>query len=302
MADLNRKANRPSTDSIENFDVNRIPDHDYEFILKKDLDAFAAALRTPDSTSSPAGEDGSDRINNECEGHQTLVSTSTIQIKKASKLKKALFFSAKRDWAPARPLKSGSRSKKKNAQKYRKPPPYSSDETREGNAYKLLKWPLLVIVSVLMLILAICYLLTRLYIWLYEYFVAWRGMRQNLRRTLRSTTCYSDWVEAAKKLDSYLGNDQWKVKDAYAYYDHKTVKRVLEQMRRCRYRIDGINTKNGMDTKPETAVEELKSLIGACVKNNFVGVENSRLYSETYYGSKNLVQDFIEEGTSASLL
>ncbi|POS82949.1 hypothetical protein EPUL_005666, partial [Erysiphe pulchra] len=294
MADLNRKTNGPSTDSIESFDVNRLPDHDCEFISEEDLNAFAAALRTPE-TSSPAGEDVSGRINNECEEHQSVISTSKTQTKEASKLKKVLFFSAKRDWAPARSVKSGSRWKKKTVRKYRKPPPYSSDETREGNAYKLLKWPLLAIVSVLMLILAICYLLTRLYIWLYEYFIAWRGQRQKLRRKLRSTTCYADWVEAAKNLDSYLGNDQWKVKDAYAYYDHKTVKRVLEQMRRYRYRIDGVGDKNGVDTKPETAVEELKSLIGACVKNNFVGVENSRLYSETYYGSKNLVQDFIEE-------
>ena len=31
------------------------------------------------------------------------------------------------------------------------------------------------------------------------------------------------------------------------------------------------------------------------VKNNFLGVENPRLYSETYYGTKNLAQDFIDE-------
>ncbi|PHH83987.1 hypothetical protein CDD83_2680 [Cordyceps sp. RAO-2017] len=36
-------------------------------------------------------------------------------------------------------------------------------------------------------------------------------------------------------------------------------------------------------------------MIEACVKNNFVGVENSRLYSQTYYGTKNLVQNFIDE-------
>jgi hypothetical protein len=44
------------------------------------------------------------------------------------------------------------------------------------------------------------------------------------------------------------------------------------------------------------AVEDLKALVEACVKDNFVGVENPRLYSQTYYGTKNLVQNFIEEG------
>lgn len=43
------------------------------------------------------------------------------------------------------------------------------------------------------------------------------------------------------------------------------------------------------------AIEELRSLLEACVKNNFVGVENPRLYSETYSGTKDLVQEYIDE-------
>ena len=39
------------------------------------------------------------------------------------------------------------------------------------------------------------------------------------------------------------------------------------------------------------------------MKNNFVGFENPRLYSETYYGTKKLVQDFVDEAeTSLSFL
>lgn len=34
--------------------------------------------------------------------------------------------------------------------------------------------------------------------------------------------------------------------------------------------------------------------IKACVKYNFVGIENPRLYSETYLGTKTLVQRFID--------
>ncbi|OTA33853.1 Patatin-like phospholipase domain-containing protein, partial [Hortaea werneckii EXF-2000] len=43
------------------------------------------------------------------------------------------------------------------------------------------------------------------------------------------------------------------------------------------------------------AIEDLRSLAEACVKNNFAGFENPRLYSETYYGTKNLVQDYVDE-------
>ena len=174
----------------------------------------------------------------------------------------------------------------------------SSDETREGYLYTLLKWPLLWFVSVWVAGLGITYLYTRLYIWLYEHFIAWRGKREKLRRRLQGTTNYKDWVDAAKELDTFLGNDKWKATDEYAYYDHKTVRRVLEQIRRCRRKIeDEERIANGNGTAgPSKSLEDLKALIEACVKNNFVGVENSRLYSQTYYGTKNLVQEFIDEG------
>ncbi|KAF4628169.1 hypothetical protein G7Y89_g9981 [Cudoniella acicularis] len=101
----------------------------------------------------------------------------------------------------------------------------------------------------------------------------------------------------AKELDRFLGNDKWKEEDAFAYYDHTTVRRVLDQMRRCRRRVEAEDTVgtsiNG--TSSGKAIEELRALVEACVKNNFVGVENSRLYSQTYYGTKNLVQEFIDE-------
>jgi len=118
-------------------------------------------------------------------------------------------------------------------------------------------------------------------------------------------------VKAAQELDTFLGNDKWKTENEYAYYDHKTVKRVLDQMRRCRRNIESENrirennrsenkrptvVENGSST-PSKYVEDLKALIEACVKNNFVGVENSRLYSQTYYGTKTLVQQFVDEGT-----
>ncbi len=89
-------------------------------------------------------------------------------------------------------------------------------------------------------------------------------------------------------MDDFLGNAKWKEVDDFAYYDSGTVRRVLGQMRKCRRLAE-----KGGD---KAAVEDLKVLIEACVKNNWVGVENPRLYSQTYYGTKNLVQNFIDEG------
>ncbi|EMR64414.1 putative patatin-like phospholipase domain-containing protein [Eutypa lata UCREL1] len=122
---------------------------------------------------------------------------------------------------------------------------------------------------------------------------------------MRATSSYRDWIKAAKELDKFLGNEQWKEENEFAYYDWKTVRRVWEQMREFRkaaeaydMRISGApGYKNGdaKETDGKKAAENLKALIEACVKNNFVGVENPRLYSQTYYGTKNLVQNFVDE-------
>ena len=98
---------------------------------------------------------------------------------------------------------------------------------------------------------------------------------------------------AAKELDDLLGNEQWKQTDDYAYYDHTTVTKVKEQLNAGSALAKAQKEIKG--TSSRESVDKLKSLVEACVKNNFVGVENSRLYSETYYGTKHLAQDFIDE-------
>ncbi|KAH6636570.1 patatin-like phospholipase domain-containing protein [Chaetomium tenue] len=207
----------------------------------------------------------------------------------------SLFISARNDWAPisqrrvarakTAPQSSRNDKKKKRAR--------SKDETREGYLYPLLKWPLLGVVTCWLVGLSVVHVLARLYITVYERYWAWRGERGRLRRAMRATGRYSDWVAAARRMDDFLGNDSWKVDDAFAYYDNKTVRRVLAEIRRSRRRAEeagGRDTEQGRE-----AIEDLKVLIEACVKNNFAGIENPRLYSQTYYGTKNLVQNYIDE-------
>ena len=191
------------------------------------------------------------------------------------------------DWRPVH-----QRIKRKRL-KSRKKARRTKDETREGFVYSILKWPLLFVVSGWIILLACSYLITRLYIHGYEGLVTWRGQRQRLRRILRSKTNYRDWRIAAQNLDEYLGNEQWKQTDDYAYYDYTTVTTVKEQLKEGRARAKSQEQFNGRSSRE--AVTKLRSLVEACVKNNFVGVENSRLYSETYYGTKRLAQDFVDE-------
>ncbi|KAH6624885.1 acyl transferase/acyl hydrolase/lysophospholipase [Chaetomium sp. MPI-SDFR-AT-0129] len=218
----------------------------------------------------------------------------------------SLFISARNDWAPVnerivrgkgdgkggepskKGKKSGGKRKTSNTQAR------SKDETREGYFYALLKWPFLLFATAWLVGLSIGYLATRVYIALYEQGVTWRGKREQIRRAMRATGRYRDWVISARRMDDFFGNGRWKEVDDYAYYDSKTVRRVLGEIKRCRRQAErGRQGQPSEETR--RATEELKVLIEACVKNNFVGIENPRLYSQTYYGTKNLVQNFIDE-------
>lgn len=116
-------------------------------------------------------------------------------------------------------------------------------------------------------------------------------------------------------MDSYLGLDLWKESDAFAYYDYNTVRRILRDMKHLREEIQRDLQENATEKvesldlptdrktgRPLPKIEELRKLLEACIKSNFGGVESPRLYSQTYYGTKNLLQDFVDEGKTPSYL
>ena len=191
------------------------------------------------------------------------------------------------DWRPVH-----QRVKPKRSPPCKKPR-RTKDETREGFVYTVLKWPFLSVVLAWILVLGFSYLLTRTYIWAYERVITWRGHRQRLRRNLRSKATFEDWRAAAQELDAHLRNDEWKRADDYAYYDYITVRKVKDRLKACR---EIAKSQEHLKAEPfSQALKELRNLVEACVKNNFAGVENPRLYSESYYGTKHLVQEFVDE-------
>ncbi|KAL4785316.1 acyl transferase/acyl hydrolase/lysophospholipase [Aspergillus varians] len=190
------------------------------------------------------------------------------------------------DWRPVYQRVRKGRGRKKT-------PRRTKDETREGVLYTVLKWPFLLIVLGWITYLGVGYALTRIYIFLYEQWVTWRGKRETLRRDLYKHENYGDWLQSAKALDEYLGNQRWKKLDEYAYYDHLTIRKLCRQLKAVRIQVEKETQNGGSDS--EAAIEELCNLLEACVKANFAGVENPRLYSEAYSGTKDLVQDYIDE-------
>ncbi|KAI8952002.1 lipase [Xylaria longipes] len=288
----------------ESFDYTRLPDIDHQFLPAEHLAAFAHALSVPDSTA--ISEDASTSgvrspTDQNLVGLDYTRSGSTVSVDTAglpesatghNGVQSSMFITAQNDWAPVNEkVKHRRRGRRKKISIGRR----TIDETREGYLYGLLKWPFLFSVVLWILGLGAAYIATRFYVFLYEHYIAWTGKRERLRRSMRATSNYRDWVRAAKELDAYLGNEQWKEENEYAYYDSKTVRRVYEQIRKHRKAAEQEEGEPASGSGSKQAIENLKALTEACVKNNFVGVENPRLYSQTYYGTKNLVQHFIDE-------
>jgi hypothetical protein len=306
----------------EAFDPSFLPDIDYEFLSSEDLEAFEKALQVPDPLQSPGADDvatsprspkSSFSVNitkRNSQAESTLEDEAAMATAGAGapasaggELTSPTFITAQNDWAPVNPQlyrgnERGSKRRRKGAKKAVEGilGTRTKDETREGYFYQVSKWPLLFFVVAWLIGLGLAYLSTRWYIWLYEHFFTWRGDRETLRRKMRKTSNYRDWVVAAKDLDTYLGRQSWREENDFAYYDSGTVRKVWKQMRKARLKAEEAENIGSRGDAAKATITELRALTEACVKNNFVGVENPRLYSQTYYGTKNLVQNFVDEG------
>ena len=263
MADHSKATDGLQPSADDSYDYTLLPDWDNDFVNEDDFAEFARTLYGP--------EPGQEEMDPSVES--------------------PVFITALNDWRPIHQRVKPQTS----ATKRRKKPRRGKDETREGYMYTLLKWPLLLLVFGWIIALGALYLVTRVYIILYEQTSTLRSRRRQLRRKLQAQDNYEDWITTARELDRIQGNEKWKTTDEYAYYDFTTVERVTEEMRSARLSITSSLHAGFKDASSQRAREELKILLEACMKSNFVGIENPRLYSETYYGTKNAVQDFYDE-------
>jgi hypothetical protein len=231
MADVDKKTDGPEPYSSTGFDFTLLPDYANDFVEEDHFIEFEKALAAPEN--SPSTED--------------LTALPPDRT----------FITAQNDWRPVH-------QRVKRRKKSKAPPRRGKDETREGFVYVLLKWPLLLVVLGWLFFLSVAYVFTRLYIYLYEHWITWRGTRQRLRQRLQDARSYEEWIEAAKELDAYLGNDSWKEKNDYAYYDSKTIARVHQQMVKLRQKAEA-EEKSASDSKASkgqhTAVEDLRALL-----------------------------------------
>jgi len=155
-----------------------------------------------------------------------------------------------------------------------------SHDKKQEWLFILLRWPLLFLIALFIAFEFGCYVTIRQVVNAKEWLSAWRGRKGLLRKRLRASTTYQEWKDAAEVFDEFLDFDAWKQTDEDPFYDWRLIRKVKQSLRALQAKNDARGVLGILET---------------CIRNNFAGVESPRLYSETYYGTKDSIESYINE-------
>ncbi|TFK43500.1 acyl transferase/acyl hydrolase/lysophospholipase [Crucibulum laeve] len=195
---------------------------------------------------------------------QSIPGTPVSNYPNGSRIRKV---SALSDFAPVN-LRVKRRKKKEKHDK------------RHDWLFLLLRWPLLCFIFLFITAEFGLYVLIRQLVNAKEWVTAWRGQKGVLRRKLRAAQTYEEWKDAAVTLDRYLHFDEWKRVDEDPYYDWKLIRKVRLSLKTLREKKDTRGCLGVLET---------------CIRSNFAAVESPRLYSETFLGTKLLIESYFDE-------
>ncbi|KAJ7368336.1 patatin-domain-containing protein [Mycena albidolilacea] len=156
--------------------------------------------------------------------------------------------------------------------------------SRHDWTFVLFRWPLLGFIFLFIAAQFGFYVFLRQLVNIKEWISAWRGKKGLLRKKLRASQTYEEWKEAALVLDEYLHFDEWKKEDEDPFYDWKLVRKVQHSLKTLREKND---------------VRACLGVLETCMRSNFAAVESPRLYSETFLGTKDLIESYFEEQEKA---
>ena len=146
--------------------------------------------------------------------------------------------------------------------------------------FSVLRWLFSVVLVWCLFADFVLYVLVRQVVHVFESLFAWSGGYGLLRRQLHQTRTYSEWKRVALVFDRFCNAESWKAHDASVSYDWHLLQRMTDALKTSR-------EKNDMDT--------LMDVLSLCLQNAFAGVENLQLYSQTYFGTKHLVERYYAE-------
>ncbi|KAF9515224.1 hypothetical protein BS47DRAFT_1316199 [Hydnum rufescens UP504] len=150
--------------------------------------------------------------------------------------------------------------------------------------YQLFRWPLLILLNIFIAAEFGLYVLIRQIVNAFEWLLAWRGQKAQIRARLRKAKSWEEWKDIAQVMDDHLGFDEWKKDEEDPYYDFSLVRKVRRSLRSLREKNDA---------------HGLLGVLEVCVRDNFAGIESARLYSETFINTKDSIESYLNEVESA---
>lgn len=109
---------------------------------------------------------------------------------------------------------------------------------------------------------------------------------RQLEAALSSATDYASWRSAALALDTVNGRERWKLRERSNLYDYATIRERLHRLRSLRHRGDCAG---------------LIFVIEEGVHGNLGGIGKPILYSKARFGTKKLINDYLEAVADALL-
>ncbi|CED83697.1 patatin-domain-containing protein [Phaffia rhodozyma] len=151
---------------------------------------------------------------------------------------------------------------------------------KAGFSYRVARYPLLFLILGMIFFEFGFYVATRQIVNVFEFFIGLFGQKRNLRHKLRYAKTFEEWKEAALEMDEFLGFNAWKMEDEDAQYDWSLVRKVKRSLATLRAQND---------------VRGLVGVLDVCLRPSFAGIERVRLYSEAFYGTKHIIESYIDE-------
>lgn len=144
----------------------------------------------------------------------------------------------------------------------------------------MLRWPLLVLIGLVLLVELLLYAILRIWVFSYECLSGTFTSRQS---QLRAAKTFVEWASAAKALDLKEGRDVWKSSDQSNYFDASGIRKLIASLRLKQSEGDFVG---------------LRSILEEQVFHKhriWIGFDRKDLYANSYFGTKEIIYDFIEQ-------
>jgi NTE family protein len=106
-----------------------------------------------------------------------------------------------------------------------------------------------------------------------------RAVRE-LEQEMAQASSYSEWLELAARHDRETGGDRWRSREESSLYDHASIRKRVERLRRFRQQGDD---------------RRLLFVLNEGIHGNMAGMGRPQLYQRARCGTKHLIEEYIDE-------